>query len=110
MKKIKDLANKYSYHLEYDPTDNIYIARCAELPDLMAHGNAQEQALKEIKVAVLGTLKWIKKEKESLPEPLCLHKFSGQLRIRMSPEKHKKIAIESSLQGTSMNQFIINKL
>ncbi|MDE0119295.1 MAG: toxin-antitoxin system HicB family antitoxin [Bdellovibrionales bacterium] len=110
MKKVKELVNKYSYHIEYNPEENIYIARCAELPDLMAHGNTQEKALKEIKIAVLGALKWIKKEKECLPEPLCLHKFSGQLRIRMSPEKHKKIAIESLLQGTSMNQFIINKL
>ena len=52
----------------------------------------------------------MKKEKQIFPEPLSLHKFSGEFRIRMSPEKHRKIAIESSLNKISMNQFIVNKL
>ena len=110
MKNIKNIVSKYSYHIEYDPKDKIYISRCAELPSLKAHGNTQEQSLKEIKTAVSGALKWMKKEKQAYPEPLSLHKFSGEFRLRMSPEKHRKIAIESSLNKISMNQFIVNKL
>ena len=110
MKQIQSLIHKYSYHIAYNSEDGIYIALCAELPDLMAHGNTQEQALKEAKVAVLGALKWLKKEKKDFPKPLCLRDFSGHFRIRMSPEKHRKIAMEASLQKISMNQFIINKL
>ena len=68
------------------------------------------KALKEIKVVALETLKWMKEDGEKLPEPFSLHKFSGEFRVRMTPEKHRKIAIESSLQGVSMNQFIVNKL
>jgi predicted RNase H-like HicB family nuclease len=98
MKKLKDAANKYSYNIEFDTDDDIYIAKCAELPALAAHGKTQEEALKEIKVAVLGTLEWMQEEGEEIPEPFCL------------PEKHRKIAIEASLQGVSMNQFIVSKL
>jgi predicted RNase H-like HicB family nuclease len=110
MKKLKDAANKYSYNIEFDTDDDIYIAKCAELPALAAHGKTQEEALKEIKVAVLGTLEWMQEEGEEIPEPFCLHKFSGEFRVRMPPEKHRKIAIEASLQGVSMNQFIVSKL
>ena len=110
MEKLKNLINQYSYHIEYDPVDKIYISRCAELPSLTAHGKTQAQSLKEIKTAVLGALKWLKKEKEDFPDPFNLHKFSGEFRIRISPEKHRQIAIESSLQNISMNQFIVNKL
>ena len=110
MNQIKSLINKYSYHVAYNSEDDIYIALCAELPDLMAHGNTQEQALKEVKTAVLGVLKWLKKEKQAFPKPLCLRDFSGHFRIRMSPEKHRKIAMEASLQKISMNQLIVNKL
>ena len=110
MKSLKNIINKYSYHIEYDPKDKIYIGRCAEFPSLKAHGNTQEQSLKEIKIAVSGALKWMKNEKKSYPEPFNLHQFSGEFRIRMSPEKHRKIAIESSLNKISMNQFIVNKL
>jgi predicted HicB family RNase H-like nuclease len=52
----------------------------------------------------------MKKEGEEIPEPFSLHKFSGEFRVRMPPEKHRKIAIEASLQGVSMNHFIVSKL
>jgi predicted HicB family RNase H-like nuclease len=110
MNKLKELVKKYSYNIEFDAEDNIYIARCAELSSLTAHGKTQELALKEIKVVVLETLTWMKEEGEDISEPYSLHKFSGEFRVRMPPEKHRKIAIESSLQGVSMNQFIVNKL
>lgn len=110
MKALKEIANKYSYNIEFDNDDDIYIARCAELSTLAAHGKTQEEALKEIKVAVLGALEWMKEEGEEIPEPFSLHKFSGEFRVRMPPEKHRKIAIEASLQGVSMNHFIVSKL
>lgn len=110
MNKLKDLTNKYSYNIEFDADDNVYIAKCAELPTLSAHGKTGEQALKEIKIVVLETLNWMQEDGEQIPEPFSLCQFSGEFRVRMPPEKHRKIAIESSLQGVSMNQFIVNKL
>ena len=110
MKKLNEFVSRYSYNIEYDQEDNIYIGRCAELPSLAAHGDTQEQAFKEIRTVVLGTLKWMKEKDETIPEPFSLHNFSGNFRVRMPPEKHRKIAIESNLQGVSMNQFIVSKL
>jgi predicted HicB family RNase H-like nuclease len=110
MNKLEDLTNKYSYNIEFDVDDDIYIARCAELSSLLAHGKTQEESLKEIKIVVLEALKWMEKDKEQVPEPFSLHKFSGEFRVRMPPEKHRKIAIEANFQGVSMNQFIVNKL
>ena len=110
MENLKDLASKYSYNIEFDSEDNVFIARCAELPSLVAHGKTQSAALKEITSVIFETLKWMKEDGEKIPEPFSLHKFSGEFRVRMPPEKHRKIAVESSLQGISMNQFIVSKL
>ena len=110
MKKLKEFVAKYSYNIEYDKEENLYIGRCAELPSLAAHGSTGEDALQEIKTAALGALKWMNQEGEAAPEPFGLHKFSGEFRLRMPPEKHRRIAIEANLQGVSMNQFIVNKL
>ena len=110
MKKLREYVAKYSYNIEYDKEENIYIGRCAEFSTLAAHGSTGEDALKEIKTAVLGALKWMKEEGEVVPEPFGLHNFSGEFRLRMPPEKHRRIAIEASLQGISMNQFIVGKL
>ena len=108
--KLNEFVNKYSYSIEFDADDNIYIARCAEMVSLAAHGDTPDKAFAEIRKAVEAALKWMQDEKEELPEPFSLHKFSGEFRVRMPPEKHRKIAIEASLQGVSMNQFIVAKL
>jgi len=110
MKDLKSFINKYSYNIEFDADDNIYIAKCAELPGLLAHGKTQESALKEIKIAATAALELMSKKEIDLTEPLGLHKFSGEFRLRMPPEKHRKIAIEASLQGVSMNQLILSKI
>ena len=36
--------------------------------------------------------------------------FSGNLRIRISPELHAKLSVEASLNNASLNSFIIDKL
>ena len=108
--KAEDLIEKYTYLIEYSADDDCYLARCAELPSLKAHGNSQIKALKEIKNAALIALEWIKDEKKDLPEPFSLRKFSGQYRIRISPEQHRDIATKASLLGISMNQYIASKL
>ncbi|OFZ60596.1 MAG: hypothetical protein A2381_05505 [Bdellovibrionales bacterium RIFOXYB1_FULL_37_110] len=110
MKKLNDLVNKYSYNINYDADDDVYIGNCAEIPSIQAHGNDPDSALTEIRKAVLGALKWMEKDKQTLPEPFSLHKFSGEFRVRMPPEKHRKVAIEAALQGISMNQLIVSKL
>ena len=110
MRNLKKFVMQYSYFLEYDSDDRIFMARCTELPDLIAHGETQEGAFREIKKVVAEALKWMSEEGESLPEPFSLHKYSGEFRLRMPPEKHKKIAMEAALQGISMNQLIVNKL
>ena len=107
---IQDRALKLAYYIEYDAEDKIYIGRCAELPSVMAHGKKPDLALKEIQTAVQEVLKWMQKERQSLPEPISLAQFSGKLHLRMPPDKHRKIAIEARLRGVSMNQLIVNKI
>ncbi|MBF0360840.1 MAG: toxin-antitoxin system HicB family antitoxin [Oligoflexia bacterium] len=110
MNLIKKYTERYAYQIEYSEEDKVYIARCAELPDVLAHGKSDTDAIKEIKLAVEGVLKWMKEDKEALPEPFCYHKFSGELRLRMSQEKHRQVAIQAKLQGVSMNQYILSRI
>ena len=47
----------------------MFVARCVEFPGLGAHGRSQEEALRQIKVAVAGALKWLSDEKREAPSP-----------------------------------------
>ena len=60
---------QYSVLIQYDGRDNIYVARIPELGGCMAHGDTQEDAMRELKIALEL---WIETAKESgikIPEP-----------------------------------------
>jgi len=76
----------------------------------MSHGSTPEKALKEIKSALEVAIKWMIEEGEPIPVPFGIKKFSGKLPLRTSEEIHRKIAMEASEQGISINQYIISKI
>lgn len=49
-------------------------------------------------------------EGETLPEPLGVRKYKGNLTLRVPPELHRKIAIKSAEEGVSVNQWILSRL
>ena len=103
-------APKYTYRVEWSREDDVFLARCLELPSISAHGTTPEIALEEIIKAVRESLRWMTEEREEIPEPLGLKKFQGNLTLRTSPEKHRELAIKSAEQGLSINQYIQLKL
>jgi predicted HicB family RNase H-like nuclease len=46
--------------------------------------------------------------KQSMPEPK--KEFSGKFVVRISPALHKKIALQTSARGDSLNQFVEKRL
>ncbi len=107
---MKKIIDKYTYRVEWSEEDNAHLSRCLEFPSLMAHGSSSENALEEIKKVVSESVKWMKKEKELIPEPFGLKQYKGNLTLRVSPEVHKLIAVKSAEQGVSINQYILSKI
>ncbi len=107
---MKDLVNKYTYRVEWSKEDNAHIATCLELPTLKAHGRTIEAAVKSIKQVVMATLKWMKEDKEEIPEPFSVRHFKGNLTLRTSPEIHRQLATQAAEQGVSINQYILSKV
>ena len=61
---------RYSILIQYDSRDRIYVASIPELQGCMAHGSSQEEAIREINIALDL---WIETAKEyglELPSPM----------------------------------------
>ena len=101
---------QYLYSVGWSEEDNAFIARVSEFPSLAAHGDSQEDALREIKDVVRFVLSDLKENKEPIPEPLGKRSFSGRLVLRMPEYLHRKLALEASQQGVSLNQLLNLKL
>jgi predicted HicB family RNase H-like nuclease len=83
------------------------LALCLEFPSLSAFGETTEEALHEIKFVVEESIKWMIEEEEKIPEPIGSSQFKGKIALRVPSEIHRKLVIESSEQGVSLNQYIL---
>ena len=111
----KDLA--YYANLSYtiiveqwdDGKGPYWVARIAELPHCLIHADTPEEAIKEILVVKMD---WIKSNLERglpIPEPRP-HKYSGQIRLRISPSLHKLLTYRAETEGMSLNQYMATAL
>lgn len=101
---------KFTYRVAWSEEDYCYIGTCVEIPSLSVCEETQEEALKEIKVVVLESLKWLQEQGKKIPEPLSLKKYSGKLTIRVPEETHREIALRAVEEGVSINKYILSKI
>ena len=86
-----------------------WVARIAELPHCLIHANTPEEATKEI---LEVKMEWIKSNLERglpIPEPRS-HKYSGQIRLRISPSLHRLLTYRAETEGISLNQYMATEL
>ncbi|MCD9189173.1 MAG: type II toxin-antitoxin system HicB family antitoxin [Pyrinomonadaceae bacterium] len=103
-------AEHYLYSVGWSEKDEAFVARVAEFPSLAAHGDTQEEALREIKDVVGFVLNDLKESDEPIPEPFGKRSFSGRLVLRMPEYMHRQLALEAMRQGVSLNQLLNLKL
>lgn len=101
---------QYLYSVGWSEEDEAFIARVVEFPSLAAHGDTQDEALREIKELVGFVLSDLAENKEPIPEPIGKRSFSGRLVLRMPEYLHRKLTLEALQQGISLNQLLNLKL
>jgi len=88
-----------------DGSGPYWVARIAELPHCLIHGDTPEEAIAEIEEVKRD---WIKSNLErglKIPEPI-LHKHSGQISLRIPPSLHGLLSARAVVEGISLNQYM----
>jgi predicted HicB family RNase H-like nuclease len=100
----------YTYRIAWSEEDGVFVARCVEFPGLGAHGKTQDAALRQIKIVVAESIKWLRDERRDVPEPLGTRKFKGHLALRVPPDVHRELAMKAAEEQVSINQLILSKI
>ena len=108
--KIKELIEKFTYRVEWSEDDKAHIAYALEMPGVKAHADSSVEALVEVRVPLEMALQDMLDNRETLPEPLSMQNFKGNLTVRTTPDKHREIAIRAVESGVSINQYILSKI
>ena len=96
----------YIGHALYDSKAKLFYGEVLGLKDVITFvGTSVEELEKAFKDSIDDYLAWCKKRGEK-PEKT----FSGNLRIRIKPDLHAKLAQDAALHKVSLNSFIIEKL
>jgi predicted HicB family RNase H-like nuclease len=101
---------QYRIEVFYSEEDEGYIAHLLEVPSLSAFGSTEEKSVRELKRATTAWLKALAAEGKQPPEAIATKNFSGEFRLRLPKELHRKLAVEAERNRTSLNTYCVRKL
>ncbi len=107
--KIRN-TDLYTYRVTWSENDQEFVGLCAEFSSLSWLASSQEAALRGIGTVVAQVVTDMKKNGESIPEPLAGRPFSGKFMVRVPPEIHRRLAVEAAESGVSLNRLASAKL
>lgn len=100
----------YTYRITWSAEDKEYVGLCAEFPSLSWLAKAPAAALKGIRKVVAEVVADMKKTGEPIPEPIANRHYSGKFVVRVTPETHRLLAIQSAETGVSLNRLVSAKI
>lgn len=101
---------KYTYKVVWSHPDETYIGTVAEFPHLSHIDNMLGGASFGIVSLVGAVLADMEQSGEVPPKPFGERNYSGKLSLRMTPEQHRRIAIEAAEQNVSINHLLTSRL
>ena len=113
--KTKDISYYLSlpYHILIEQWDDgsgpYWVARVAELPHCMIHGDTPQEAVTELEEVKRDWLESNFKRGLKIPEPVS-RKYSGQISLRISPSLHRLISNRATSEDVSLNQYMTSAL
>jgi len=100
----------FTYRVTWSEEDQEYVGLCTEFPGLSWLTETQESALEGIRQLVTNVISDMKKNKEKIPVPISIRKYSGKFMVRIPPEVHRKIAEIAAEEGVSINRLVSARL
>lgn len=100
----------YTYRITWSAEDDEFVGLCAEFPSLSWLAKERVEALAGITALVADILRDIQANGETPPQPLAEKHYSGKLVLRLPPGQHRRLAINASEEGVSLNRYLCARL
>ncbi|MCK5115579.1 MAG: toxin-antitoxin system HicB family antitoxin [Candidatus Aegiribacteria sp.] len=100
----------FTYRVTWSEEDQEYVGLCTEFPSLSWLTETHESALEGIRQLVANVISDMMKNKEKIPVPISIRKYSGKFMVRIPPEVHRKIAEIAAEEGVSINRLVSARL
>ena len=102
--------DRYTYRVIWSEEDQEHVGLCAEFPSLSWVTDSLDDAFTGIRNLVTDIVTDMANAGESVPEPITTRTYSGKFMVRVPPEVHRNLTIESAETGVSLNRLVSAKL
>ncbi|GAB6859450.1 type II toxin-antitoxin system HicB family antitoxin [Microbacterium xylanilyticum] len=103
-------ADHYTYRVRWSAEDHAFVGTVAELPSLSWIADVQREAFDGIRDLVASVLEDMEAAGESAPVPVADRAYSGKFMVRLTPEAHRRLALDAAEQHVSLNRLAANRL
>lgn len=103
-------ADHYTYRVRWSAEDASYIGSVAEMPSLSWSSEDQADAFAGIRNLVADILDDMTANGETPPEAIADRSYSGKFVVRVTPEAHRRLAIDAAEQNVSLNRLAASRL
>jgi predicted HicB family RNase H-like nuclease len=100
----------YTYRVTWSEEDGEHIGLCAEFPSLSWLAASPEKALAGVRKLVADVVTDMRASGEEVPTPLADRRYSGEFKVRIPPEQHRRLTILAHEQNVSLNRLVSAKL
>jgi len=100
----------YTYRVSWSAEDGQFLGLCVEFPSLSWLADTPESALSGIRSLVADVVRDMENNAEAVPQPLADRQYSGEFRVRIPPQLHRRLALQAAEQGVSLNRLASSKL
>ena len=102
--------DRYSYRVIWSDEDSEYVGLCAEFPSLSWLAQTPEESLAGIRQVIAEVVSDLAVNKEAVPEPIAIKRYSGRFLLRIPPELHRQLVLEAAESNISLNRLASDKL
>ena len=108
--RIRRLAAGYPRIIEWSAVDGVFVGSAPPLVGQCCHGDTEAGVAKQLSEIVEDLATDIVDGK--MPEPAIPEgkTFSGKFIVRISPELHRRAALQAMARGKSLNQLVTEAL
>ena len=103
-------TDHYTYRVTWSAEDGEHRGLCAEFPSLSWLAPTPETALAGVLSTVADVVADMQAQGEDVPVPIAERRCSGEFRVRIPPEQHRRLAMQAHEQGVSLNLLVSSKL
>lgn len=107
------LALPYAIELVQDSDEagqRGWVAEIEELPGCLSQGSTAEEAIANVRDAMVGWISIALEDGRPIPQPRALGSYSGKFIVRVPSSLHADLVRTAMREGVSLNQFVATTL